>query len=90
MQNINPPKTRKQLQSFISMVNYYRDMWWGRLEILASLMELNSKKVKFTWNNEHQKIFNAVKRVIGREVLLAYPYFIIPLEKPTQWPLQRN
>ena len=27
IKNIAPPKTRKQLRSFIGMINYYRDMW---------------------------------------------------------------
>ena len=30
IKNIAPPKTRKQLRSFIGMVNYYRDMWIHR------------------------------------------------------------
>ena len=29
---------------------------------------------------EHQKCFDAIKRVIGREVLLAYPDFNAPFE----------
>ena len=32
------------------------------------------------WKDEHQKNFDAIKRVIGREVLLAYPDFNAPFE----------
>jgi Reverse transcriptase (RNA-dependent DNA polymerase) len=37
---IDAPKTRKQLRSFIGMVNYYRDMWSQRSHLLASLSSL--------------------------------------------------
>ena len=57
IQNINPPKTSKQLRKFISMINYYRDMWRGFSDFLAPLSEFTSKKVKFKWNNEHHKFF---------------------------------
>jgi hypothetical protein len=32
------------------------------------------------WTAEHQKNFDAIKRVIGREVLLAYPDFNAPFQ----------
>jgi hypothetical protein len=33
--NIKMPKKRKELRQFIDIVNYYRDMWFCRNEILA-------------------------------------------------------
>ena len=44
-------------------------------ELLAPLTDLTSKNFKYDWKDEHQKCFDAIKRVIGREVLLAYPDF---------------
>ena len=43
-----------------------------RSEILAPLTDLTSKNVKYECKYEHQKCFDAIKCVIGREVLLAY------------------
>ena len=74
------PKTRKQLLQFIGMINFYRDMWQNRSELFPPLTALTSKKVKYDWKYEHQKCFDAIKRVIGREVLLAYPDFNVPFE----------
>ena len=42
------------------------------------LTALTSKKVKHNWKDEHQNFFDAIKRVIGHEVLLTYPYFNAP------------
>jgi len=72
---IATPTTRKQLRSFIGLVNYYRDMWIRRSHILAPLAELTSKSVKWKWTEVHQKAFDTMKRVLAREVLLAYPNF---------------
>ena len=44
--NIAVPKTKKQLRSFIGMINYYRDMWIRRSEILTPLTQLTSKNTK--------------------------------------------
>ena len=41
---------------------------------------LNSQNVKYDWKDEHQTFFDAIKRVIGREVLLACPNFNAPFE----------
>jgi hypothetical protein len=37
---LNPPKIVKELQQFLGMVQYYRDMWVKRSEILAPLTDL--------------------------------------------------
>ena len=69
------PKTRKQLFQFINMINFYCDIWQKRFEILAPFSALTFKNVKYDWKDEHQKIFDAIKREIWCEVLLAYPDF---------------
>ena len=73
-------KTCKQLRQFIGMIKFYRDMWQKRSELLAPLTALTSKNVKCEWKEEHQKCFDAIKRVIGCEVLLAYLDFNAPFE----------
>ena len=80
IQSLLFPKTRKQLRQFIGMINFYCDMWQKRSDILAPLTDLTSKNVKYNWKDEHQNCFDAIKRVIGREVLLAYPDFNAPFE----------
>ena len=74
------PKTCKQLRQFIGMMNFYRDMWQKRSELFAPLTVLTSKNVKYYWKDEHQRCFEAIKRVIGREVLLGYSDFNVLFE----------
>jgi hypothetical protein len=57
------------------MVNYYRDNWCRRSDLIAPLTDLTSKKVKFDWTDEHQHAFENVKKIIFMEVLLPYPDF---------------
>ena len=80
IQALTVPKTRKQLRQFIGMINFYRDMWQKHSELLAPLTALTSKNVKYDWKDEHQRFFEAIKPVIGREVLLGYPDFNAPFE----------
>ena len=75
---IAEPKNRKELRSFIGVVNYYRDMWIRRSHILAPLAALTSDGVKWDWKEEHSKAFNDMKNVIAKEVMLSYPDFNKP------------
>ena len=43
---IKEPTNVKQLQRFIGMINYYRDIWPQRSKLLAPLTALTSAKVK--------------------------------------------
>jgi hypothetical protein len=80
IQGIKVPKTRKQLRGFIGMINFYRNKWKNGSSLLAPLTALTSKNAPHKWTDEHQKNFDAIKRVIGREVLLAYPDFNAPFQ----------
>ena len=80
IQALSVPIFFKQLRQFIGMINFYCDMWQKRAELLAPLTALTSKNVKYDWKDEHQKCFDFIKRVIGREELLDYPDFNAPFE----------
>ena len=80
IQQLKPPKTRRELRRFIGIINYYRDMWIHRSSILAPLSRLTSKQVPWQWTDKEQKAFDNMKKIIGKEVLLSYPNFNQPFE----------
>ena len=75
LHNMATPRTRKELRSFLGLVNYYRDMTIRRSHIIAPLTKLTSKKVPFIWTKEHQKTFDKIKMILSEETLLRYPDF---------------
>ena len=83
---INPPTNVKELRRFLGMVQYYRDMWMRRSEMLAPLTDLvgecgqtkvtkakGTKKASWHWDEIHQQAFDLVKTTLARDVMLAYP-----------------
>ncbi len=75
------------------MVQYYRDMWAMRSEMLAPLTDLvgecgkkksakknKTKKKSWQWDPIHQQAFDNAKAAIAKEVVLAYPDFSKPFE----------
>jgi hypothetical protein len=62
------------------MVNFYRDMWIRRSEILAPLTALTSSKAVWRWTDVEQTAFDTILRIMAREVLLSYPDFSKPFE----------
>ena len=75
------------------MVQYYRDMWPKRSEILAPLTDLvgecgetkaikrnGTKKKPWRWDFIHQQAFDNVKSTNAKEVVLAFPDFKKPFE----------
>ncbi len=75
------------------MVQYYRDMWQKRSEMLASLTNLvgecgetkttkknKTKKKPWRWESINQSAFDNVKATIAKEVVLAYPDLTRPFE----------
>jgi hypothetical protein len=90
---LNPPKSVKELRPFLGMVQYYRDMWVKRSEMLAPLTDLvgecgetkatkknGTKKKPWRWESIHQQAFDIIKATIAKEVVLAYPDFTKPFK----------
>ena len=66
------PTCKKQVQSFIGMVNYL-SKFLVRLSYLAeTIRELSKDEVPFNWGPEHQEAFNQMKREIVRPLILTY------------------
>ena len=80
IKNIAVPTKKKQLRSFIGLINYYRDMWIRRSDILAPLATLTSKQTKWEWTEQHQQAFDTIKRIVSQETLLRHPDFKEPFE----------
>jgi Reverse transcriptase (RNA-dependent DNA polymerase) len=58
-------KNRKELRSFIGIVNYYLDMWIRRSHVLAPLASLTSKKTKWEWGPQQSAAFATAKKIIA-------------------------
>ncbi len=82
------PRNVKELRRFLGMVQYYRDLWARRSNMLAPLTSLvgecgqtkvskakGTNKVPWYWTEVHQKAFNDVKTTMAKELVLAYPDF---------------
>ena len=82
MLKIAEPRNKKQLRSFIGLVNYYRDMWIRRSDVLAPLTKLlqGDKKTKWEWPPEAAAAFTKIKQIIAQNVLLTHPDFSKPFE----------
>ncbi len=76
---MRPPTTLKLLRGFVGMVNYYRDMWPHRSDILAPLTaktgapKKGKKSSPFVWTSEMQTAFDKMKALMAADVLCAYP-----------------
>jgi hypothetical protein len=77
----------------LGMVQYYRDMWVKRSEMLAPLTDFvgacretkttkQNKTKKLPWRLDpiHQQAFDDVKATIAKDVVLAYLDFTKPFE----------
>ncbi len=93
---LNLPNNVKELRKYLVMVQYHRDMWQKRSEMLAPLTNLvgecgetkttnrnKTKKKSWRWESIHQQAFDNVKATIAKEVVLAYPDFTKPFEMYT-------
>ena len=55
MRNIKPPKNKKYLKQFIGIVNYHKELFRKRSDILKPLTDMFGKKFTFIWGKRQTK-----------------------------------
>jgi hypothetical protein len=82
---IQPYTGVRQLRHFLGMVQYYRNLWARRRDMLTPLTSLvgecsqtniskakGTKRVPWHWDEVHQRAFDHVKATIAKDVVFAY------------------
>ena len=66
------PQSKKQVQSFIGMVNYLSKFSAHLSEFAELIHELAKERVPFNWGPEHDEAFNLIKKELTAVPILAY------------------
>ena len=69
---IPPPLNKKELQSFIGMVNYLSKFTPRLSELAECLRDLIRVNVPYQWGPEHSEAFNSIKQEIVQAPVLKY------------------
>ena len=73
-----PPKSLKQLRSFLGLTGWYRKFIPNYATIAAPLTELLHKNVDFIWSEAQKQAFDALKETLTSGPLLYCPDFSKP------------
>jgi hypothetical protein len=71
--DFSSPKSKKQLQRFLGMLNYDRNFINGITELAKPIYELLGGKVKFIWDTTHENAFNKLKDEWKKNLELRIP-----------------
>ena len=66
------PQSKKQVQSFIGMINYLSKFSTRLSELAEPIHDLAKERVPFNWGPEHNEAFTLIKKEITAAPILAY------------------
>ena len=66
------PGSKKEVQSFIHMINYLSKFSPRLTELAEPIRELVKEKVPFNWSPEHEELFAMLKKEIIKAPVLGY------------------
>ena len=72
IQEMPAPQCKKQVQSFIGIVNYLSKFPARLSEFTEPIRDLCTEKVPFNWGPEHDCVFQLIKKEIAAASILAY------------------
>ena len=75
IENIAIPKNKKELRGFIGACQYYSRFCRNYALIIQPLCKLLRKNVKFSWNEQCQRVFEEVKSLFYQTCTISYPNY---------------
>ena len=66
------PKNKKELQTFLGVINYPNKFYPGTSEVCKPLRKLMSSKMTRTWNASYQQLFDKAKSLINVEMCMKF------------------
>ena len=73
IRDLSPPKTVKMVRSFIGMASFYRRYIKDFAKLAQPLTELTRKNVHFSWTEQRQKSWEALKVALSTAPILKLP-----------------
>ena len=75
IKNFQPPKTRKQVQSFLGFINFYRKFIRDLSQDTEQLSLLTKKNAKWQWGSQQQQAFENIKSKFLEDIMIQFPDF---------------
>ena len=66
------PNNKKELQAFLSIINYLGKNSLGTADVCEPLHKLTSSKAVWTWNASFQALFNKAKLLIKSDMCMTF------------------
>ena len=70
--DLRPPETKSELKTFLGMVNYLQQFIPNLSEHTAPLRVIEKKDTEFYWDENLQRCYDKVKKLVAADVTLAY------------------
>lgn len=72
IENQPVPKNVKEIYRFVGFINFYKRFIKNFGSIIMPLTHLMKKDTLFSWNNEHESVFNLIKQKFQEDVILQH------------------
>lgn len=78
IQNFAPTRNKKQVQSFLGFINFYRKYIRNLSQLTGIISKLTKKEQKWEWTEAQQSAFEKIKQTFLEDIIIQYPDFNKP------------
>lgn len=75
IQEFQEPRNKKQVQSFLGFINFYRQYIRDLSKFTTVLSQLTKKGATWEWNSEQKEAFQTIKKQFLEDIIIEYPDF---------------
>nr|XP_029711533.1 uncharacterized protein K02A2.6-like [Aedes albopictus] len=78
--DVKPPKDVKEVRAFVGLANYYAKFCPSLAQYMKPLYELLRDDVKFSWTENRQRAFAAIKKLLSEDTVLVHYNSDMPIK----------